>query len=95
MDGMTDTQQRAFDRFDALPEASLVDVVVVAALCGVSVQTAWRMARKGALPAPVRLTAGTTRWGVGAIRKFLAAGSGAAPSARGRRGAGGVFTAAA
>ena len=65
------------------------------ALPSISVKTAWRMARTGQLLAPVRLTAGTTRWRVGAIRVFLSAAPLPAASTRGRREDGGAFTPAA
>ena len=53
---LTATQLRALSGFDKLPDAALV-VHVVAALCGFSVPTAWRLARTGKLPTPTRLTA--------------------------------------
>lgn len=55
--------------FDKLPNAARVRVPVVAALHGISVATAWRWAREGRLPAPVR-RGNVTTWSVGALRTW-------------------------
>lgn len=88
---LTPSQQRALTTFDTLPDGGMVDVQVVAALCGFSVATAWRLTRKGDLPTPVRLTAGTTRWRVGALRQWLTGAGVTSPTARVSRNAAGVF----
>ena len=66
--GLSQVQERALASFDELPNAAHVDVRVVAALKGISVPSVWRWSREGKLPQPVRMTAGTTRWNVGALR---------------------------
>ena len=86
---LTAVQQRALSGFDNLPDAAQIDVQVVAALCGLSVPTAWRLARTGKLPTPTRLTAGSTRWRVGAVREWLSRA--AAPADRTVRGSKGKF----
>ena len=65
---LSPAQARQLAGFDELPNAAHVDVRVVAALNGISVPSAWRWTRQGKLPTPVRMTAGTTRWNVGALR---------------------------
>ncbi len=57
--------------FDRLPPSALVDIRTVARIFGISVPTGWRWSREGRLPKPVKLTAGTTRWRVGDLRKVL------------------------
>ena len=69
---LSPVQERTLAGFDELPNAAHVDVRVVAALKGISVPSVWRWSREGKLPQPVRMTAGTTRWNVGALRKVAA-----------------------
>ena len=65
---LSPAQARALSGFDALPDAVHVDVRVVAAQQGISVPTVWRWTKAGLLPQPVRVSAGSTRWNVGALR---------------------------
>ncbi|WHZ12090.1 MAG: hypothetical protein OJF60_002531 [Burkholderiaceae bacterium] len=58
--------------FDRLPDSAFIGVRAVAQVFGISVPSAWRWSRDGALPKPVRLSAGSTRWRVGDLRKRLA-----------------------
>lgn len=44
----------------------------VARRFGVSRQTIWRWAREGQFPAPVKLTAGCTRWKLEAVEAWAA-----------------------
>lgn len=66
-----------FDSFDRLPADAVVDVRTVALLFDVSVATAWRWARTGVLPTPMRINDGkktrgaTTRWRVGDLRRMV------------------------
>lgn len=58
--------------FSALPDEALIDVRAVAVVLGRSVNTVWRMAKAGAIAAPVKCGPKTTRWRVGAVRSYLA-----------------------
>lgn len=58
--------------FAVLPPEALVDVKTVAALIGCSENTVWRKARTGILPRGIKISEASTRWQVGAIRKYLA-----------------------
>lgn len=57
--------------FDALPDSALVNIKVLAAICGRSVSSTWRDLRAGRIPNPVRSGINSTRWRVGDIRKHL------------------------
>lgn len=57
--------------FDTLPDSARVALPVVCGLFGISPATAWRRAKSGLLPAPIR-EGGTTRWIVGGLRKAQA-----------------------
>lgn len=61
----------ALQNFDALPDSANVRLLVVAALLGVSTATVWRMARRGDLPRPRKLTGRVTAWNVGELRQCL------------------------
>jgi predicted DNA-binding transcriptional regulator AlpA len=65
---------QALQNFDDLPDSASVDVKVVAALFGCSVNTVWRRVRNGQLVAPRRHGERTTRWLVGELREALRAG---------------------
>lgn len=63
----------ALKNFDQLPDSANVGFDVTAALCGVSIPTAWRMARDGRLPKPKRISPRRTVINVGELRAALAA----------------------
>lgn len=63
----------ALKNFDQLPDSANVGFDVVAALCGVSIATAWRMARDGRLPKARRISLRRTVFNVGELREALAA----------------------
>lgn len=67
----------ALANFDSLPDAAMVDVKTVSAILGKSESSTWRDARTGKLPKPIKTGPACTRWNVGAIRRHLAALSGA------------------
>jgi predicted DNA-binding transcriptional regulator AlpA len=56
--------------FDSLPNAAVVSVDTVAALCGCSVATVWNRTKRGALPKPKKIGQ-STRWNVGELRQVL------------------------
>lgn len=64
----------ALKNFDALPDAANVRLPIVAGLVGCSEATVWRMAKKGTLPAPRKLSERVTAWNVGELRLALAGG---------------------
>lgn len=61
-----------FSGFSSYPDEALVEVGIVAELLGCSRNTVWRRSRAGILPAPVKTGPRSTRWNVGAIRRYLA-----------------------
>lgn len=61
-----------FSGFSTYPDEALVDADVVAELLGCSRNTVWRRSRAGILPAPVKTGPRSTRWNVGALRRYLA-----------------------
>lgn len=63
----------ALKNFDSLPDSANVRQPVVQALYGCSAATIWRMVKRGALPAPRKLSERITAWNVGELRKALAA----------------------
>jgi predicted DNA-binding transcriptional regulator AlpA len=63
----------ALTYFDSLPDSANVRVRVVAALCGCSIATVWRMVKRHQLPAPRRTSERITAWNVGELRHVLAA----------------------
>lgn len=60
-------------QFDDLPNAALVDVKTVAALCDSSISTVWERSKRGVLPEPIKI-GGAARWNVGKLRAILAGG---------------------
>lgn len=62
----------ALARFDQLPSSAFVRLPVVQGLLDCSAASVWRYAKSGKLPQPVKLTAGTTAWQVGPLRRALA-----------------------
>jgi predicted DNA-binding transcriptional regulator AlpA len=66
----TDRTKTVLNGFDSLPDVAMVRVPTVAALNGISIVTAWRWAKAGRLPAPVK-RGGVTAWRVGDLRKAL------------------------
>lgn len=63
----------ALKHFDSFPDSANVRQPVVQALYGCSAATVWRMVKRGALPAPRKLSTRVTAWNVGDLRKALAA----------------------
>jgi predicted DNA-binding transcriptional regulator AlpA len=62
----------ALTKFDSLPDAANVRARVVAGVMGCSQATVWRMAKRGTLPAPRRVSDRVTVWNVGELRQSLA-----------------------
>lgn len=62
----------ALQNFDALPDAAHVRLPVVCGLFACSPATAWRRAKAGTLPPPVKLSDRVTAWRVGDLRAALA-----------------------
>jgi prophage regulatory protein len=60
--------QEALRGFDDLPDSAYVRVPVVAALRGCTVNTVWRHAKQGLLPAPKKIGPMVTGWNVGELR---------------------------
>ena len=65
------TLHAAFVNFDSYAESMHVRAPVVAALYGCSVSTVWRMAKRGTIPRPYKLSAKITGWNVGELRRAL------------------------
>ena len=63
--------------FGTLPDAAFVAQPVVEGLFSVSPASVWRMCGDGRLPRPVKITARSVRWQVGALRAALAAAAAA------------------
>ena len=63
----------ALKNFDSLPDSANVRQPVVQGLVGCSAATVWRMVKRGALPAPRKLSQRVTAWNVGELRKALKA----------------------
>lgn len=68
----------ALRHFDDLPDSAFVRLPVVAGLLDVSVETIWRYAKQGIIPAPEKLGPRTTAWNVGKLREALKLRRGAA-----------------
>ncbi len=68
----------ALHNFDALPDSAHVREPVVRALYGVSAATVWRMAKRGTIPTPKKLSAKVTAWNVGELRLALGLSASAA-----------------
>lgn len=62
----------ALVNFDSLPDAAHVRLPVVCGLFACSPATAWRRAKAGTIPAPVKLSERVTAWRVGDLRAVLA-----------------------
>lgn len=60
-----------FINFPSLPDCAFVDARVVCPLYGISMATLWRRISQGLVPQPVKLSARSTRWRVGDLRKHL------------------------
>lgn len=67
---------KSLEAFDRLPDSARVRIDVVAGLLGCSVATAWRRAKSGAIPAPIK-DGNITSWPVGPLRQALAKSAGA------------------
>jgi predicted DNA-binding transcriptional regulator AlpA len=65
---------KALENFDLLPASAGVRLPTVLGLLGCSPATAWRMVKKGQLPAPRKLSERVTIWNVGELRELLAGG---------------------
>lgn len=63
----------ALKNFDSLPATANVRAPIVAALVGCSLATVWRMAKRGSLPAPRKISDRVTVFNVGELRQALAA----------------------
>lgn len=61
----------AFTNFATLPDDALVEKAVLMLLFQRSAPSIYRDVRSGALPQPIRLSPGATRWRVGDLRKSL------------------------
>lgn len=57
--------------FDDLPNSANVRLPVVMGLYGISAATVWRNVKFGFIPKPHKLTARTTVWNVGELKKSL------------------------
>jgi predicted DNA-binding transcriptional regulator AlpA len=62
--------------FDDLPNSANVRLPVVMGLYGVSAATVWRNVKQGFIPKPHKLTARTTVWNVGELKRSLSRGEG-------------------
>ena len=56
--------------FDELPDSALVRLPLVQQLFSISAPTAWRWAKNGELPKPIKV-GGVTVWRVGDLREKL------------------------
>lgn len=63
----------AFLNFDSYPDAAFVRIKTVMYLFACSSATVWRMVKRGALPAPRKLSERVTAWNAGELRSVLAA----------------------
>lgn len=63
----------AFINFDSYPDAAFVRIKTVMYLFACSAATVWRMVKRGALPAPRKLSERVTAWNAGELRAALAA----------------------
>ena len=63
-------QDSNLSNFDRLPNAAVVGIDTVAALCDCGVSTVWARCARGALPKP-RKIGRSARWNVGELRKVL------------------------
>ena len=68
-------QQTALENFDALPDSANVRIKTVMGLYACSIATVWRNVKLGYIPKPRKLTARTTVWNVGDLRRALNKGA--------------------
>ena len=61
----------ALKNFDDLPDSANVRQPVVQALFACSAATVWRMVKRGALPAPRKITPHISAWNVAELRELL------------------------
>jgi predicted DNA-binding transcriptional regulator AlpA len=59
----------ALKNFDLLPDSAFVKQEVVEGLFACSPSTVWRMVKRGELPQPHKITARSSRWQAGELRK--------------------------
>ena len=69
----------ALENFDYRPDSGFVRAPVVAQLFACSVPTVWRMAKRGDIPAPRKLSERITGWNVGELRRTLTERGSTAP----------------
>lgn len=62
----------ALKNFDSLPDSAYVRQPIVQRLFSCSGATVWRMVKRGALPAPCKLSLRVSAWNVGTLRQALA-----------------------
>lgn len=58
-------------KFDSLPDGAFVRAPTVAAILDSSINTVWRYAKAGIIPAPQKLGPRLTAWNVGELRRAL------------------------
>lgn len=63
----------ALQHFSSLPPEANVRLPIVKSLFSVASATVWRWSKNGILPAPIKLSGGTTVWNVGQLRETLTA----------------------
>jgi len=59
------------ENLDTLPASAMLSAADLAGMMGVSLNTVWRWAKAGRLPAPLRIGPNTTRWKAGEVRAAL------------------------
>ena len=64
-------QKDILQNFSYLPDESLVRLPILMALYGLSKASIYRFIKDGIIPAPIKLSARTSVWNVGDIRKNL------------------------
>lgn len=67
---VTSLVSKYLESFDGLPNDALVDVKIVAGLYDSGVSTVWARAKRGDIPAPIKI-GGSARWRVGELRASL------------------------
>jgi predicted DNA-binding transcriptional regulator AlpA len=70
------SRARPVENIDTKSDLANVRVRTVADCYGVGIATIWRWASEGRIPAPRKISSGTTVWNVGALRADLAAKAG-------------------
>lgn len=61
----------ALQNFDDLPDYAFVRIPVVQGIYSCSPTTIWRAVKQGRIPAPHKISANTTGWNVGELRKAI------------------------